>query len=69
MKFLQMWEERRFIKRANRVVKVCVRYCEEAERISRRIPGCKKFRGISMINEDQTISIDIKVVDKEEGEE
>lgn len=64
-----MWEERRFVKQSARVMKACVRYCEKAEMISRRIPGCKKFRGVSMMNEDQTISIDIKVVDKEEEKE
>ena len=66
MRFIERWKTWRFIVHGDRLMRRCIRYCNEAEKHSMKYPGCKKFRGVSMMDETKSILVDIKKVDGEE---
>lgn len=65
MILLEKWKMSRFIKRASRLMEACVRYYNEAERYAMKNPDCKKFRGLSLMDESMTIVVDIRKIEEE----
>lgn len=61
MKFLEDWKMAHLFRRTNRLMRACVRYCKYAEKYAMEIPGCKKFRGVSMTDDTMRYTVDIKV--------